>query len=86
MKILKFGIIVILLSFMTSCSNNPRYYVPNDKGIVVGIQKVQNDNEVTIMIVRNPKQGDLRSIDTYITFLTHKKYNINDTVYFTNLK
>lgn len=85
MRILKFSIIAILLSFMISCSD-PRYYVPNDKGVVVGIQKVQNDNEVTIMIIRNPKQRDLRGIDNYITFLTHKQYNINDTVYFTNLK
>lgn len=85
MRILKFGIIAILLSFMISCGD-PRYYVPNDKGVVVGIQKVQNDNEVTIMIIRNPKQRDLRDIDNYITFLTHKQYNISDTVYFTNLK
>lgn len=86
MRILKFGIIAILLPFMTSCGGDTRYYVPNDKGVVVGIQKVQNDNEVTIMIIRNPKQRDLRGIDNYITFLTHKQYNINDTVYFTNLK
>lgn len=85
MKILKFSIIAILLSFITSCGG-PRYYVPNDKGVVIGIQKVQNDNEVTIKIVRNPKQRELRDIDYYITFLTHKQYNINDTVYFTNLK
>lgn len=86
MRILKFSIITILSSFITSCNNNPRYYVPNDKGVVICIQKVQNDNEVTIKIIRNSKQGDLRGTDYYITFLTYKQYNINDTVYFTNLK
>lgn len=82
MKILKFSIIAILLSFMTSCCDN-RYYSPNDKGVVVSIQKVQNENEVTIVIIRNPKQRDLSGIETYITFLTNKQYNINDTIYFT---
>lgn len=83
MRILKFSIIAILLSFMTSCIDN-EYYSPNDKGVVIRIQKVHNGNEVTIRIIRNPKQRDLRGIETYITFLTCKQYNINDTVYFTN--
>lgn len=82
MKILKFSIIAILLSFMTSCYDN-RYYSYNDKGVVVSIQRVQNENEVTIEIIRNPKQRNLGGIETYITFLTHKQYNINDTIYFT---
>lgn len=82
MKILKFSIIAILLSFMTSCCDN-RYYSYNDKGVVVSIQRVQNENEVTIEIIRNPKQRNLGGIETYITFLTHKQYNINDTIYFT---
>lgn len=82
MKTLAFSIIVILLSFMTSCCDD-RYYSPNDKGVVVSIEKVQNGNKVTIEIIRNPKQRDLRGLETYLTFLTHKQYNINDTIYFT---
>lgn len=75
MKILKFSIIVVLL-LMTSCD---RYYIPNDKGVVISIKKVENINEVTIKI--NPsKKGD---IDAYVTFPTNKKYNIDDVVYFT---
>ena len=75
MKILKFSIIVVLL-LMTSCD---RYYIPNDKGVVISIKKVDNINEVTIKI--NPfKKGD---IDAYVTFPTDKKYNIDDVVYFT---
>lgn len=84
MKTLAFSIIVILLSFLSCCDN--KYYITNDKGVVVGIQKVQNENEVTILIIRNPNQKDLSGIETYITFLTNKQYNINDTIYFTNLK
>lgn len=82
MKTLAFSIIVILLSFMTSCCDN-KCYITNDKGVVVGIQKFQNENEVTIMIIRNANQRDLSGIETYITFLTNKQYNINDTIYFT---
>lgn len=83
MNILKFSIIAVLLLFITSCTDNV-YYSPNDKGVVVSIQRVHNGNEVTIMIIRNPKQRDLRGIETYITFLTLKQYNINDTIYFAN--
>lgn len=36
MKVLKFSVIATLLSFMTSCDG--RFYIPNDKGVVVGIQ------------------------------------------------
>lgn len=36
MKILKFSIIAALLLFMTSCN---RYYIPNDKGVVISIKK-----------------------------------------------
>ena len=68
---------------MTSCNDN-RYYIPNDKGVVVSIEKVQdeNENEVTIKIIRNPKQRNSGGVETYITFPTHKQYNINDTIYF----
>ena len=79
MRILKLSIIAILLSFMTSCDN--RFYCRNDRGIVVNIRKDVNRNEVTIMIIEDSLQ---KSINTYITFPTHKQYNINDTVYFTN--
>lgn len=81
MKILKFGIIVILLSFMTSCHFT--YYSHSDKGVVTSIEKVKNGNNVTIKMIKYLKQSN---IDIYITFLTNKQYNINDTVYFTNLK
>lgn len=84
MKVLIFIIIVTLL-FITHCTDN-KYYINNDKGVVVNIKKVQNDNEVTISVIRNPKYRDLTGMDTYITFTTHKQYNINDTIYFTKLK
>lgn len=79
MRILKFSIIVILL-LITSCVDN-EFYILNDKGIVTNIQKDINGNQVTIMIIEDSLQ---KSINTYITFPTHKQYNINDTVYFTN--
>lgn len=79
MKILKFSIIAILLSFMTSCDG--KYYIPNDKGVVVGIQGIAKGNEVTIRIIRS----SIRTVgSTYITFYTHKSYCINDTIYFIN--
>lgn len=81
MKILKFGIIAILLSFITSC--DLEYYSNSDKGVVVRIEKVNYGNEVTIRMIKYLKRSD---VDTYITFLTNKQYNINDTVYFTKLK
>lgn len=79
MKILKFSIITILLSFMTSCDN--RFYCHDDRGIVVNVRKNVNCNEVTILLIKDSSQN---TINTYVTFLTHKQYNINDTVYFTN--
>ena len=75
MKTLKFSIIVVLL-LMTSCD---RYYIPNDKGVVISIKKVDNINEVTIKINPYKKSG----VDNYMTFPTNKKYNIDDVVYFT---
>lgn len=75
MKILKFIIIVILLSFITSCN---RYYIPNDKGVVISIKKVENINEVTIKIA-----SKVSNTNAYITFVTNKQYNIDDVVYFT---
>ena len=53
MKVLIF-IIIITLLFITHCTDN-KYYIHNDKGVVVSIKKVQNDNEVTISMIRNPK-------------------------------
>lgn len=79
MKTLKF-IIIITLLLITSCVDN-KFYILNDKGVVTNIQKDINGNQVTIMIIKDSTQN---SINTYITFLTHKQYNINDTVYFTN--
>ena len=79
MKILKFSIIAILLSFMTSC--DLEYCSLSDKGVVVSIEKAENGNEVTIRMIKYLKRSE---VDTYITFLTNKQYNINDTVYFTN--
>lgn len=75
MKILKFSIIVALLLFMTSCN---RYYIPNDKGVVISIKKVENINEVTIKIA-----SKVSNTNAYITFVTNKQYNIDDVVYFT---
>ena len=75
MKILKFSIISALLLFMTSCN---RYYIPSDKGVVISIKKVENINEVTIKI----NASKVSDTDAYITFLTNKKYNIDDVVYF----
>lgn len=79
MKTLKF-IIIITLLLITSCVDN-EFYILNDKGVVTNIQKDINGNQVTIMIIKDSTQN---SINTYITFSTHKQYNINDTVYFTN--
>ena len=64
---------------MTSC--DLKYYSLSDKGVVVRIEKVENGNEVTIRMIKYLKRSE---VDTYITFLTNKQYNINDTVYFTN--
>lgn len=76
MKILKFSIIAALLLFMTSC--NRYHYIPCDKGVVIGIKKDGNANKVTIKI----NASKVSDADTYITFLTNKKYNIDDVVYF----
>lgn len=77
MKILKFSIIVGLLLFMTSCKRY--YYIPCDNGVVISIKKVGNANKVTLKINAS-KTSDS---DAYVTFLTNKKYNIDDVVYFT---
>ena len=77
MKILKFSIIAALLLFMTSCDKFQ--YVPGDKGVVIEVEKVENINRVTIKINAS-KTSD---VDTYMTFLTNKQYNIDDVVYFT---
>lgn len=78
MKILKISIIAVLLSCMTSC--DIKFRIHNDKGVVTNIRKVDTYNEVTIEIIDN-KQSNT---NTYITFTTHKQYNINDIIYFTN--
>ena len=84
MKVLIFIIIVTLL-FITHCADN-KYYINNDKGVVVNIKKGKNDNEITIRMIRHPDKTNLTDVETYVTFLTHKQYNINDTIYFTKLK
>lgn len=84
MKVLIFIIIVTLL-FITHCADN-KYYINNDKGIVVNIKKGKNDNEVTIRMIRHTDKTNLTGVETYVTFLTRSQYNINDTIYFTKLK
>lgn len=79
MRTLKFSIIVAILLFMTSCVDD--FYISNDKGVVINIQKDVDCNQVTIMIINDSVQN---GINTCITFPTHKQYSINDTVYFTN--
>ena len=80
MRILKFSIIVILLSFMISCDN--KFHIYGDKGVVTNIQKDINGNLVTILLIEDSTIQNY--VNTYVTFPTHKQYNINDTVYFTN--
>lgn len=80
MRIEKFSIIAILLSFMTSCTDN-QFHINNDKGVVTNIQRDIDGNQVTILLISDSTQN---IVNTYITFPTHKHYNINDTVYFTN--
>ena len=77
MKTLKFSIIVILLSFMTYCDNDYTCYIPSNKGVVVAIEKVDKCNEVTIKLIHEYKQR----CECNLIFLTHKQYNINDTIY-----
>lgn len=38
------------------------------------LKKVQNDNEVTIMMTRNPEPRNSMGVETYVSFLTHKQY------------
>lgn len=40
METLKFSIIAILLSFMTSCNSDYKCYLASDKGVVVAIKKL----------------------------------------------
>ena len=84
MKVLIFIIIVTLL-FISHCTDN-KYYINNDKGVVVNIKKVKNDDEVTIRMIRHTDKTNLTDVETYVTFLTRAQYNINDTIYFTKLK
>lgn len=84
MKVLIFIIIVTLL-FITHCADN-KYYINNDKGVVVNIKKGKNDNEITIRMISHPDKTNLTGVETYVTFLTRSQYNINDTIYFTKLK
>ena len=78
MKTLKFSIIAILLSFMTSCDNDYTCYIPSDKWVVVAIEKVDKCNEVTIKLIQKYKQ----KCAYHVIFLTNKQYDINDTIYF----
>ena len=82
MKVLIFIIIVTLL-FITHCVDN-KYYINNDKGVVVSIKKVKNDSEVTIRMIIHPDKKNLTGVENYVTFLTRAQYNINDTIYFKN--
>lgn len=84
MKVLIFIIIVTLL-FISHCADN-KYYINNDKGVVVNIKKGKNDNEITIRMISHPDKTNLTGVETYVTFLTRTQYNINDTIYFTKLK
>lgn len=84
MKVLIFIIIVTLL-FISHCTDN-KYYINNDKGVVVNIKKGKNDNEVTIKMISYPDKTNLTDVETYVTFLTRMQYNINDMIYFTKLK
>lgn len=84
MKVLIFIIIVTLL-FISHCADN-KYYINNDKGVIVNIKKGKNDNEITIRMINHPDKTNLTGVETYVTFLTRKQYNINDTIYFTKLK
>lgn len=81
MRTLKFSIIAILLSFMTSCNDN-KFYIDSDKGVVTNIQKDIDGNLVIILLIEDSTIQNY--VNTYVTFPTHKQYNINDTVYFTN--
>lgn len=83
MKTLVFSIIAILLSFMTSCDGDHKCYLSSDKGVVVTVKKVNEGNKVIIKLIKDPEEY---SFYTYVIFLTRKQYNINDTIYFTNLK
>ena len=78
MKVLKFSIIAILLSFMTSCNNDYTCYLSDDKGVVVAVKKVDKGNKVIIKLIKEPKEYGFY---THVIFLTHKQYNINDTIY-----
>lgn len=77
MKILKSSIIVILL-FITSCNRDYKCYLASDKGVVVAIKKVDKGNKVIIKLIKDPKEYGFY---THVIFLTHKQYNINDTIY-----
>ena len=81
MRILKFSIIAILLSCITSC-NDIEIHIYSDKGVVTNIQKDIDGNQVTILLIEDSTIQNYAN--TYVTFPTHKQYNINDTVYFTN--
>lgn len=54
---------------------------PMIKELLLVLKKVQNENEVTIAIIKNPNQKGIEIGEYYLTFITHKQYNINDTIY-----
>lgn len=80
MKPLKFSIITILLLCMTSC-NDIEIRIYSDKGVVTNIQKDIDGKQVTILLIEDSTIQNC--VNTYVTFPTHKQYNINDTIYFT---
>ena len=81
MRILKFSIITILLSCITS-GCDAKFRIFSDKGVVINIQKDIDGNQVTILLIEDSTAQNCGN--TYVIFPTHKQYNINDTVYFTN--
>lgn len=78
MKTLKSSIIVILLLFITSCNRDYKCYLASEKGVVVTVKKVDKGNKVIIKLIKDPKEYGFY---THVIFLTHKQYNINDTIY-----
>ena len=71
MKVLIFIIIVTLL-FISHCTDN-KYYINNDKGVVVNIKKGKNDNEITIRMISHPDKTNLTDVESY---KTHKKVEV----------
>ena len=80
MRALKFSLVGILLS-ITSCIQ--KVGIIGDKGVVVGITKDGNRNNVEILIINDSIEYNS---NTYIIFPTQKQYHINDTIYLVNYR